>query len=865
MHTIPRTLLALLAASALAVSAGSQETSGTALPKLTLRSPVDYQVFQRETHDSGIIVIEGTVLPQQKGGAIPDALHVRVVGTTESTWETLPYEPRVPSFKATVKAPSGGWYKVEVRGIIQRQPIQLATVEHVGIGEVFVVAGQSNSANHGESRLAATNPLVVSMSSVDRWQPCADPQPGASGGGGSFLPPLGDQLASEFKVPIAFVACGVGATSVREWLPTGVRFPNPPTIVGNVLSVSGNGYESNGSIYQRFTDRLKPLGKNGFRAVLWHQGESDANQADPSRTLRGQQYRLGLETLIRTSRQTIGWQAPWFVAQASYHVPGDEFSPEIRLAQRQVWEGGIALEGPDSDSLTGTLRERNGAGVHFSTEGLAQHANRWKEKISPWLKTQLATGQTQPPKPANQQPLGRLTVNGLFSDRAVLQHGRDIPVWGTAEPGANVSVTLEPSPEETKTATADKAGNWGVTLSPRKPSETPHRLRIKSGSDTVTLRDLVIGEVWLASGQSNMHWTLHERHNVEHAKPETEGANDPLQRHFTIAKSGSNVRGWVFGEPANSFGENGPAPSQPVSGGWHIATRNDLLTGATDGDSAVGYFFAKELRKELGIPVGILNASVGGTPIEQWSERGGLYNGLIRPMAPYAISGAIWYQGESNCNNNDGASYTKRQNDMVDTWRRIWDRKDLPFFYVQIAPFNYFKPGNTKNHTPDTLGEFWMAQTASLKHPGTGMVVINDITENPADIHPRNKLDVGRRLARLALQTVHRRKDIEARSPMFSKLSARGSSLQVHFVHTGGGLKTRDGKPPTHIDVSGSDHQFHPADAVIENDTLIVSSPKVPAPTRVRYGWSQDAMPNLAGATSLPVAPFDSQKWPLTP
>ena len=851
-----RSLLPIFALAALSLSSTAQDASSSAPPKLALRSPVDYQVFQRETRESGAVLVEGTVAPQQKGGPVPESLQVRVLTASNSAWEPLPYEPRVPSFRATVKAPAGGWYTVEVRGMSKGKPVQLATIEHVGIGEVFVVAGQSNSANHGESKLTAINPLVVSMSSTDRWQPCADPQPGASGGNGSFLPPLGDQLASELNVPIAFVACGVGATSVREWLPQGVRFPNPPTLVGNVLSVSGNAYESNGSIYQRFTDRLRPLGKNGFRAVLWHQGESDANQADPSRTLRGQQYRMSLETLIRSSRQAIGWQAPWFVAQASYHVPGDEFSPEIRLAQRQVWESGTALEGPDSDALTGPLRERNGAGVHFSVEGLKQHATRWHQKLSPWLKTQLSSEQPQPtPK--------KLTVNGLFSDRAVLQHGRDIPVWGTAEPGANVSVSLEPDSSETKTARADKVGNWGLTLSPRKPSETPHRLTIKSGSETVTLRDLVIGEVWLASGQSNMHWTLQERHNVEHAKAETDGANDSLQRQFTIAKTGSGVRGWVFGDSTGPLGENGPNPSQPVSGGWHTATRSDLLTGATDGDSAVGYFFAKELRKELGIPIGILNASVGGTPIEQWSERGGLYNGLIRPMAPYAISGVIWYQGESNCINNDGLAYTKRQNDMVDTWRRIWGRHDLPFLYVQIAPFNYFKPGNAKNHTADTLGEFWMAQTASLKHPGTGMVVINDLTENPADIHPRNKLDVGRRLARLALQTLHKRKDIEARSPMFSKLVTEGSNVRLYFAHTGGSLKTRDGKSPTHLEVAGTNTEFHPADAVIDKDTLVVSSPNVPAPTRVRYGWAQDAMPNVAGATNLPVAPFDSAKWPL--
>ncbi len=838
-----------------------QDPANPPTAKVNLRSPVDYQVFQRETKEHGSILVEGSLALLQQGAQSPESLQIRVASQADNAWENLPYDPQVPNFRTTIKAPAGGWHKIEIRGIFQRKPLPLATIEHVGIGEVFVVAGQSNSANHGESKLVATNPLVVSMVSQERWQPCADPQPGASGGSGSFIPPLGDKLAAEFKVPIGFVACGVGATSVREWLPQGVRFPNPPTLVGNVQTVLGGAYEANGNIYQRFTDRVRPLGRNGFRAVLWHQGESDANQANPARTLRGSAYRNALETLIRTSRQSIGWQAPWFVALATYHVPGDEFSPEIRLAQRQTWESGMALEGPDSDALTGALRERNGAGVHFSSEGLKQHAARWSEKIAPWLATQLSTAPSQPTQNTAPTSPNRLTLNGLFSDRAVLQHGREIPVWGTAEPNVTVSVTLAGSGDETKNTKADQSGNWGLVLAPRKPSETSHQLTVKSVNHSITVRDLVIGDVWLASGQSNMHWTLHERHNVENSKAEIDGANDPLQRQFTIAKSGSGVRGWVFGEP--NAHPNGTAPSQPVSGGWHLATRNDLLTGATDGDSAVGYFFAKELRKELGIPIGILNASVGGTPIEQWSERGGLYNGLIRPLAPYAMCGAIWYQGESNCINNDGAAYTAKQNAMVDTWRNIWNRKDLPFFFVQIAPFNYFKPENTKNHTPDTLGDFWMAQTASLKHPGTGMVVINDITGNPADIHPRNKLDVGRRLARLALQNTYNRKEIEARSPMFSKAVPEGNKLRIHFLHTAGKLKTKDGKTPSHIEVAGDDNRFHPAEGMIEGDNLLVHSTHVPSPKRVRYGWAQDAMPNLAASTDLPVAPFDSAKWPL--
>ena len=192
---------------------------------------------------------------------------------------------------------------------------------------------------------------------------------------GQFLPPFGDWVAERFKVPVGLVACGIGATSVREWLPKGARFPNPPTIVGRVQQLPSGEWESKGEAFAMFTARMKQLGPRGFCAVLWHQGESDANQKDPSRTLPGHLYRQYLEQLIRDSRREIGWDAPWFVAQVSYHVPGDEASPDIRAAQKSLWDAGLALEGPDSDALQGDLRERHGQGVHFSGKGLANTPN----------------------------------------------------------------------------------------------------------------------------------------------------------------------------------------------------------------------------------------------------------------------------------------------------------------------------------------------------------------------------------------------------------------------------------------------------------------------------------------------------------
>ena len=221
-----------------------------------------------------------------------------------------------------------------MRTAVHDRVIGQASVEHVGIGEVFVVAGQSNSANHGEQQQSPKSDRVVTFDGT-HWQIALDPQPGASGKGGSFLPPFGDALAERLDVPIGFIACGIGATSVREWLPKGATFPNPPTLEKRVEQLPSGDWVSNGEAFAMFVSRMKSVGPHGFRAVFWHQGESDANQKDSTRTLPGQLYRQYLANLIRQSRQEIGWEAPWFVAQVSYHAPGDESSDDIRGHRRR--------------------------------------------------------------------------------------------------------------------------------------------------------------------------------------------------------------------------------------------------------------------------------------------------------------------------------------------------------------------------------------------------------------------------------------------------------------------------------------------------------------------------------------------------
>ena len=360
---------------------GPERTAGP----VQLMQPVPHQVVQRRTRDDGLIPVAGTF---PGGGPVPVGMEVRWVGErVAGDWIPVRTAGEGGAFRAELVAPAGGWYRVQVRGFGPDPEAVDAETGPVGVGEIFVVAGQSNSANHGEERQVTRTGRVAAWDG-GTWRLCVDPQPGASGDGGSFLPPLGDILVERLGVPVGFVACGIGATSVREWLPRGATFPEPPTLEGRVERLPDGRWASRGEAYARLVERMRPLGPRGFRAVLWHQGESDANQKDPTRTLPGPLYREFLERVIRDSRRDVGWEVPWFVARASYHVPGDEGSPEIRAAQASLWRDGVALEGPDSDALKGNLRDAGGQGVHFSGEGLRAHAAVWAERILPWLQAQ---------------------------------------------------------------------------------------------------------------------------------------------------------------------------------------------------------------------------------------------------------------------------------------------------------------------------------------------------------------------------------------------------------------------------------------------------------------------------------------------
>ncbi len=486
-----------------------------------------------------------------------------------------------------------------------------------------------------------------------------------------------------------------------------------------------------------------------------------------------------------------------------------------------------------------------------------------------------------------------VTLPTVFADHMVLQRERAAPVWGTADAGEAVSVRL--GDQAPRTATADAAGKWRVNL-PAQAAGGPFTLTVQ-GTNTLTVNDVYVGEVWLCSGQSNMEWVVNNSLN-----PDTEkaAATDPLIRCFTVRKATS--------------GYSGP----DVQGAWQVSSP-DTVGGFT----AAGYFMARELRRVLDVPVGLINSSWGGTRIEPWctpasfgllpslasidervrlatpgdpshTERLGayvtelqawlalaqaaladaqpvaappayptglnslasgdspqqqpttLYHAMIEGLVPYALRGAIWYQGESN--HGEGMLYADKQEALVRGWRDVFENPDLAFNYVQIAPYNYGA------EAPHILAEFWEAQEAALRVPNTGMVVTTDIADYN-DIHPRNKQEVGRRLALLALRDTYGQ-DVVADGPVFRDLSQEGAQLRVRFDHTSDGLATRDGQAPDWFRIIGPGTDFEEAVAVIEGDSVLLSSPAVPRPVAVTFAWDKSAEPNLVNSAGLPARPF---------
>ena len=252
--------------------------------------------------------------------------------------------------------------------------------------------------------------------------------------------------------------------------------------------------------------------------------------------------------------------------------------------------------------------------------------------------------------------------------------------------------------------------------------------------------------------------------------------------------------------------------------------------------------------------MGLINSSWGGSAIEPWTvtekSSGGMYNGMIAPVKPFAIRGAIWYQGESNVGN--GLKYCGKMKALIQGWRKVWGY-DFPFYFVQLAPFAGYGQGS--------LPPLWEAQAASLKIPGTGMAVTTDIVHNIGDIHPRNKIDVGNRLALWALAKEYGKKDIVYSGPLYKAMKVEGDKIRLSFAHVGGGLKSRDGKPLTEFEIAGADGKFVAGRATIDGDTVVVAATGVASPVQVRFGWRNVANPNLVNQAGLPASPFHTSGW----
>jgi sialate O-acetylesterase len=488
------------------------------------------------------------------------------------------------------------------------------------------------------------------------------------------------------------------------------------------------------------------------------------------------------------------------------------------------------------------------------------------------------------------QASAALTLNGLFGDNMVLQRGKPVPVWGTAD--AEEQVTVEFGGRK-KTAQADPGGNWRVDLDALDTSSEPRDLVVSSTNpaETRKIRGVLVGEVWICSGQSNMQRQLgrlweNERPLVNW-EAEVASANYPMIRHIAVPREKSDT------------------PRADILGHW------DVCSPATAPKfTAVGYYFGRDLFKRLNVPIGLIHTSWGGSPAEAWTPREALekqlpeilaaqqkeietyparlakfkadepallaawekaaaearaagkkprekpkapenpvethrrpaclYNGMVMPLIPYAMRGVIWYQGEGN--SGRAQQYRTLFPLLIAQWRDAWRQGDFPFLFVQLAPYKGNSPG---------LRE---AQLMTWKTvPSTAMVVTTDVGD-AEDVHPTNKEPVGQRLALAARALVYGEK-IEYSGPVFDSMKVNGNSAVLTFSHVGGGLAAKGGDLRG-FTIAGTDMKFVPAKAVIRGKTVVVSSEQVPSPVAVRYGWAPVPDVNLVNAEGLPASPF---------
>jgi sialate O-acetylesterase len=461
-----------------------------------------------------------------------------------------------------------------------------------------------------------------------------------------------------------------------------------------------------------------------------------------------------------------------------------------------------------------------------------------------------------------------LKLATIFGDNMVLQQQMAVPVWGWADSNAEVTVKFS---GQTKSAHADSGGKWLVKLGKLKASAEPQTLTVESG-ETKIFTNILVGEVWLCSGQSNMEKPIGLQPGqkpVFNYEQELANSDYPQIRLF-------NVKRGLAATPA--------ADVKPGSG-WELCDSNSLETLKF---SAAAYFFGREIYTNLNVPVGLVESSWGGTRIEPWTPPVGfekipplakfnsplpttrklvntepmaIYNCMIAPLVGFAMRGALWYQGESNLmgtnTDNDYLTYEKKMEALVGGWREIWGEGNFPFYFVQIAPFKYYGGKIRRANSPEMEAEFWELQSeAARKIKNSGMVVTDDIVNNLDDIHPRDKQDVGHRLALLARNKTYGEKNVVCSGPAFSKMKIEGDKAVLKFDHVDGGLVSKDNQPLTWFTIAGADGKFVPADAKIFGDTVEVSAAGIEKPVAVRFAWDETAQPNFFNRAGLPAEPF---------
>ncbi len=443
----------------------------------------------------------------------------------------------------------------------------------------------------------------------------------------------------------------------------------------------------------------------------------------------------------------------------------------------------------------------------------------------------------------------------IFSDHMVLQRAAVAPVWGWADTGEKVTVQFA---GQSKTATAGKNGKWMVRLDAINDATVKGSLTVK-GNNTLIIKDVLVGEVWLASGQSNMAMTVGR---CRDAAQEKAAAEFPAIRMFTTERRAHLE------------------PQTDCAGTWAVCSPETV-----NGFSGTAYFFARALYQKLNVPVGIVHSSWGGTAVEAWTsldvqagdkklapvfaswkgklkadrnKPANLFNGMIAPILPYGIRGAIWYQGERNARTLGSSKlYAHQLPLMINDWRRRWGQGDFPFLWVQLPNFK------TRNDDPNAVSAWAhmresMAGTLAL--PNTGMATTIDIGD-AKDIHPKNKQDAGARLANWALAEFYGKADVTATGPMYASHKIKGNTVTVQFKHATG-LQAKEARVVSGFALAGADKKFHWATATIKADGAVqVSCEAVKKPVAVRYGWGDNPNVNLVNKAGLPMTPFRTDKW----